>query len=81
MENGREDNRRKGYRYRRSIMDYGMGAIIAGIGVFIILAPFFGVPMKLENLNRYLLGGLFVVYGGFRLFRGRQQDYFNKDND
>ena len=79
MEKGEKSNRKKGYRLRRSIMDYGMGAIICVIGLVIILGPLFGLPMRLEPLNRYLLGGLFLLYGGFRLYRGRQQDYFNNE--
>jgi len=58
-------------------MDYGMGVIIAGIGLVIILAPFLRLPMTLDAVNRYILGGLFLVYGGFRIYRGRQKDYFN----
>jgi hypothetical protein len=77
MQTGEDDSRKKGYRLRRSIMDYGMGAIIAGIGVLIIVAPYIGLPLRLEPTNRYILGGLFLLYGGFRLYRGRQQDYFN----
>jgi hypothetical protein len=56
-----------------------MGVIIVIIGLVIILGPFFGMPMRLAPLNRYLLGGLFLLYGGFRLYRGRQQDYFNNE--
>jgi hypothetical protein len=77
MPTGEDDSRKKGYRLRRSIMDYGMGAIIAGIGVLIIVAPYIKLPLTLAATNRYILGGIFLLYGGFRLYRGRQQDYFN----
>jgi hypothetical protein len=58
-------------------MDYGMGVIIAGIGLIIILAPFLRLPLNMEATNRYILGGLFILYGGFRIYRGTQKDYFN----
>jgi hypothetical protein len=77
MDKGEGNSRRRGYSLRRSIMDYGMGVIIAGIGLVIILAPFLRLPMTLDAVNRYILGGLFLVYGGFRIYRGRQKDYFN----
>jgi hypothetical protein len=54
-----------------------MGVIIAGIGLVIVLAPFLRLPLTLDATNRYILGGLFLVYGGFRIYRGRQKDYFN----
>jgi hypothetical protein len=77
MDKREGDNRRRGYSLRRSIMDYGMGVIIAVIGLVIILAPFLRLPLHMEALNRYLLGGLFLLYGGFRIYRGTQKDYFN----
>ena len=75
----REDgsNRKRNYSLRRSIMDYGMGVIIFLVGLVIVLAPYLGLPMEMAAKNRYLLGGLFLVYGGFRIYRGTQKDYFN----
>jgi len=77
MDKREGDSRRRGYSLRRSIMDYGMGVIIAGIGLVIVLAPFLRLPVTMDAVNRYILGGLFLVYGGFRIYRGRQKDYFN----
>ena len=71
------DNRAKGYRMRRSIMDYGMGAIIFCLGIFFILAPQFGVAFGIDNLFRYLFGGLCIIYGLFRIYRGYRKNYFN----
>ncbi|HET6253196.1 MAG TPA: hypothetical protein VFE32_03955 [Puia sp.] len=77
MNKGEGDSRRRGYLLRRSIMDYGMGVIIAVIGLLIVLAPVLKLPLNMERTSRYLLGGLFLLYGGFRIYRGRQRDYFN----
>jgi hypothetical protein len=31
---------------------------------------------KLEDLNRKLLGGLFILYGLWRVYRGYKKDYY-----
>jgi hypothetical protein len=71
------DNRAKGYRMRRSIMDYGMGAFIFFLGIFFLLAPRFGVTFGIDDLFRYLFGGLCIIYGLFRIYRGYKKNYFN----
>jgi len=71
------DNRSRSYRIRRSIMDYGMGAIIFFIGIALLLAPLFGVAFNVDNSFRYLFGGLCIVYGLFRIYRGYKKNYFN----
>lgn len=57
-------------------MDYGMGGFIVLIGLAILLAPKLGLPLVIDNFQRYLFTGLFVLYGGFRIYRGRQKDYY-----
>ncbi len=72
------DNRKRNYSNRRSIMDYGMGIIIMGIGVFFFLAPRLGFDF--QNIGtgaRYAFAGLCILYGGFRAFRGYQKNYFD----
>jgi hypothetical protein len=71
------DDRSKRYRIRRSIMDYGMGTIIFCLGVFFMLAPRFGVEFGIDDLFRYLFGGLCLIYGLFRIYRGYKKNYFN----
>ena len=58
-------------------MDYGMGAIIFFIGIALLLAPLFGVAFNVDNSFRYLFGGLCIVYGLFRIYRGYKKNYFN----
>ena len=72
------DRRTKGYIMMRAIMDYGMGVLIFGIGVFFALAPQLGVQFNVGNLNRYLFAGLCIIYGGFRVYRGFKKNYFRE---
>jgi len=71
------DDRAKRYALRKSIMDYGMGVIIACFGIFFLIAPRLGIVFGMENLFRYLLGALFILYGLFRMYRGYKKNYFN----
>lgn len=71
------DSRARGYRNRRSIMDYGMGAIIFCLGIFFLLAPKLGVVFGVEDMFRYLFAGLCILYGLFRVYRGYKKNYFN----
>ena len=70
-----EDRRTKGYILMRAIMDFGMGIIILGVGVFFVLAPKLGYNFDMGNLYRYLFSGLFIVYGAWRIYRGYQKNY------
>jgi hypothetical protein len=72
-----ESNRRqKGYAGMRSIMDYGMGLLIAAMGVFFIFSnkisrdfPQFDDPWIKG------LGVVAVIYGIFRIYRGYKKIY------
>ena len=76
-ENQEPDNRKKGYKMRRSVMDYGMGLIIFCIGVFFLIAPSVGFAFDIDKTFRYLFGGLCIIYGIFRAYRGYKKNYFN----
>jgi hypothetical protein len=71
------DIKRRGYSLRRSIMDYGMGVLILLVGVVVLLAPKLKLNVAIDDLARYMFFGLCVLYGGFRIYRGTQKDYFN----
>lgn len=72
-----EDRRRKTYTLRRAILDYGMGVIITGIGIIILLAPVLKIALSVDDLARYIFAGLFLLYGGFRIYRGSRKNYFD----
>jgi hypothetical protein len=77
MENEAPDRRKRGYALRRSIMDFGMGVIIFGFGVFFLVAPRLGINFGIDNFYRYTFSGLCLLYGGFRAYRGYKKNYFD----
>jgi len=72
-----ERSRKKSYELRRAILDYGMGVIIFVIGIVLLVAPKLGLSVQIDDTMRYSMGGLFLLYGGFRIYRGRQKNYYN----
>jgi hypothetical protein len=77
MENEGSDRRKKGYILMRTIMDYGMGIIIFGFGIFFLLAPRLGIGFQIDDFYRYCFGGLCIIYGGWRVYRGYKKNYFH----
>lgn len=73
------ERRRKNYILRRSLLDYGMGIVILGVGVVVLFAEKFGFAIAIDDLMRYLFVGLCVLYGGFRIYRGYAKQYFFED--
>jgi hypothetical protein len=73
-----EEKRRKAYVNRRSMMDLGMGIIYAVMGGFFGFSEFFGISMEFPPKPfSYIFGGLCLLYGGFRIYRGVKRNYFN----
>lgn len=81
MENDYRTRQRKSYITSRTIYDITMALLILAIGVIMLLGDKMGnVALKTFILERdptirYLFGGLCVLYGGFRLYRGIKRDY------
>jgi hypothetical protein len=65
------------YRIFRSIYDYTMATLILGCGVLMLGAKWFHLDMIINAGAdfRYIFGGLCLLYGGFRLYRGINQMY------
>lgn len=61
----------------RTVYDAGMGLLILGMGVIMFLGLKLKIPQiaALDPLMRNMLGGMFVLYGGFRLYRGIKRQY------
>ncbi len=76
MENHDSDRRMKGYTLMRAILDYGMGIMIFGFGIFFLLAPKLGFGFEIENFYRYFFGIMCIVYGIWRVYRGYKKNYF-----
>lgn len=73
-----EKKKRKEVSMMRSIMDYGMGILIVIIGLFFL----FHDKLKIEFANfpsswfDRFFGGLCILYGCWRIYRGYQKNYF-----
>lgn len=57
------------YRRFRDSMDIGMGVFYIVIGCVILSVKYFG-SIELSAVYAYILGGLMLVYGSFRIYRG-----------
>ena len=71
LEEFQEAQRKKTARIR-SFMDFTMGflLVVAGAGLLLFRVG------NLADLNRKLLGGLFILYGIWRVYRGYKKDYY-----
>lgn len=63
----------------RSVMDYTMGVLLIIIGACFLLYDNIGLE-KIFNREHstldYIIGGLFIVYGLWRIYRGYKKNYF-----
>jgi len=78
MSTDTEARKAKNYILRRSILDYGMGAIIVGFGIFFAVADRFNIEFRITPAFRYAFVVLCIVYGGFRMYRGYKKNYFSE---
>jgi hypothetical protein len=68
--------REKGYAGMRSIMDYGMGLLIAAMGVFFMFSAKISPEFpQFDDPWIKGLGGVAVIYGIFRIYRGYKKIY------
>lgn len=76
-----EKKRRKQISTMKSMMDYVMGFVIVLIGLFFVfrsklgnlpINDSLGEPDMLEKI----FGGISILYGGWRIYRGYQKKYF-----
>jgi len=81
MHTDQQDNRRKRYNLRRSILDYGMGFTIFMFGVFFLAAKKLGYDFDLEPAFRYSFAFLCIIYGGWRMYRGYKKDYYTDKDE
>ena len=65
-----ESNERKRSRQSfRTILDVGMGIFYVVIGALVLLFKSFGT-LQIPPVIAYILGGMMVIGGGFRFYRG-----------
>ncbi len=77
MQESFRDRQKKGYILMRVTYDLAMALIILGMAVVMFFAERLKIQriMDLDDTGRYLFGGVCLLYGGFRLYRGIKRDY------
>ena len=78
MEPDLKEKRKKSYIMMRSVMDYGMGLIILGFGVFFAVADKMGIEFNIEPFFRYFFSAMCIIYGGWRIYRGYKKNYYSE---
>lgn len=59
------------------MLDFVMGILYLGAAVFLIFAEFFGVTLSnFDVAYRYTFGGLCMVYGIWRIYRGLNKEQY-----
>mgnify|MGYP003577190834 CR=1 FL=1 len=72
-----DDKKMRAYANRRAIMDYGMGILYLAAGGFLTFANQLGYELEvLPAPFSYVFGGLLLIYGVFRIYRGYKKNYF-----
>lgn len=77
MEERFKEKQQKSYTLMRMTYDLTMGLLILGMAFML----FFAEWLKIEQITgvdlvfRYMFGGICLLYGGFRLYRGIKRDY------
>jgi len=70
----------KGFVRMRSIMDYGMGVLWTGMGLFLIFINKFstGLELRYDETTLKAFGAVCLVYGLFRIYRGYKKNYLKE---
>lgn len=73
-------DREKGYLRMRSIMDYGMGLLWAGMGIFMFFIEKFRVDLaeRFDPNTLKVFGAVCFIYGAFRIYRGFKKKYLRE---
>lgn len=70
----------KSYMRMRSIMDYGMGIMWSGMGLFLIFIKRFstGLELRYDPGTLQAFGAICLLYGLFRIYRGYKKNYLKE---
>lgn len=74
-----EQKRRKQVATMRSILDYGIGTAIVVAGFFLFFRHRFDLDFNKRfppNEVDMIMGGICVLYGAWRIYRGYKKNYF-----
>lgn len=74
-----ERKKRRQIAFMRSLMDYGIGVLILATGVFLFFRDKFDLSFNetfKPNAIDKIFGGMCIVYGCWRIYRGYKKNYF-----
>jgi len=68
----------RGFARMKSIMDFGMGLLWMSMGIFLVFIKKFnsGLEARFDDPVMKVFGGVCIVYGIFRIYRGYKKNYF-----
>lgn len=77
MEHKYQESHRKNYDNMRRVYHITIGIVILGIGILIFMNDVIGLDLMkdFDPVMIYAFGGLCLLYGGFRLYRGIKKDF------
>lgn len=78
MENDFRATQKKAYSTMRMVYDVGIAVLLLGMAVAMFFAGKLGLEVLADKDNdffRYFFGGLCLLYGSFRLYRGIKRQY------
>lgn len=78
MENEFRGKQKKGYNVMRMSYDFTIALLLLGMAFIMLFADKLGIDQLTDKDNeffRYFFGGLCLLYGGFRLYRGFKRNY------
>lgn len=71
------DRQQRSYVLMRMIYDLTMAILLLGMATVMLLGEKLKIAMvvEIDSAFRYMFGGICLLYGGFRLYRGIKRDY------
>lgn len=73
-----EKRKRKQVSQMKSIMDYGMGVLMILVGLYFLFHEKLNINIgnSSSSLLEKFFGGMCLLYGGWRIYRGYKKNYF-----
>ncbi len=74
-----EKKKKQDVNIMRSIRDYGIGVVIVAFGAFMLLRDKWDLAINEKyppDVWDQVLGGVCIVYGIWRIYRGYKKNYF-----
>jgi len=80
FEKEQPNQRDKNYIRMRSMMDFGMGTLWTGMGVFLFFSKQFksGLELRYDDGTLKVFGAVCAAYGLFRIYRGIKKNYLKE---